>query len=57
VCTASVGDRGGICGMGDLAFVGPGASYAVDSQSAGLWILPDLCKTHRTRFAQVLGRR
>jgi hypothetical protein len=23
----------------------------------GLWILPDLCKTHRPRFAQVLGRR
>src|SRR5437773_12426325 len=43
--------------MGHPPIVVPEASYAVAFTEHGLWILPDLCKTPRTRFAQVLGRR
>jgi DNA replication protein DnaC len=39
------------------ARVVPGASYAVANRRRGLWIVPDLWKTHRPRFPQVLGRR
>ena len=50
-------DREGYPDMGHPPIVVPEASYAVAFTEHGLWILPDLCKTPRTRFAQVLGRR
>jgi len=34
-----------------------GASYAVVERRRGLWIVPDLWKTQRSRFPQGLGRR
>ena len=44
--------------MGRLgARVVPEASYAVDDQRRGLWIVADLWKTQRPRFPHVLGRR
>ena len=50
-------DREGYPDVGLPPIVVPEASYAVVFTEHGLWILPDLCKTPRTRFAQVLGRR
>jgi len=39
------------------ARVAPGASYTVADRTRGLWVVPDVWKTHRPRFPHVLGRR
>jgi hypothetical protein len=38
--------------MGRSEIVAPGAAHAVAFSAKSLWIVPDLWKTHRTRFPQ-----
>jgi hypothetical protein len=38
--------------MGRSEIVAPGAAQAVAGNAKSLWIVPDLWKTHRTRFPQ-----
>jgi hypothetical protein len=42
--------------MGRLEIVAPGGAHALATDAKSLWIAPDLWKTHRTRFPQILGR-
>jgi hypothetical protein len=43
---------GGYHGSADRAIVAPEASYTVADRRRGLWIVPDLWKTHTLRFPQ-----
>ena len=40
-----------------LAIVAPAASWAVVDHRKSLWTVPELWKTHNTRFPQLVGRR
>jgi len=44
--------RGGYCGSARHAIVVCGASWAVVDQRKSLWTVPELWKTHNTRFPQ-----
>ncbi len=48
---------GGYYGSTQLAIVDPGASWAVVDRRKSLWAVPELWKTHHTRFPQLVGRR
>ncbi len=46
-------DAGGCYGPGKVAIVARGSCW----RRGSLWTVPELWKTHRTRFPQLLGRR
>ncbi len=47
----------GIYGSAPLAIVDLGASWTVVDRRKSLWTVPELWKTHNTRFPQLVGRR
>ncbi len=48
------GAEWGCSRLATASIVVPAAPGTVELEAPGLWILPDLCKTPRTRFAQAL---
>jgi hypothetical protein len=54
--SAIAGRPEGYCGLTQPPVVVPAVVGTVELTGKGLCILPDLCKTPRTRFAQVLGK-
>jgi len=48
---------GGCDGSTQLAIVDRGASWAIVDRRKSLWTVPELWKTHNTRFPQLVGRR
>ena len=52
-----MGCRGGCDRSRDLTIVAQTASSAVVLEARQPWTVPELWKTHRARFPQLLGRR